>query len=113
MSFISDMSYQGCLQSIAPGNRDKNCKVLAMIHADVPCNESLLVAGKTLAVPITVLKVLSAGFGMAPYTAAKPGARAGPMKEGEIAEPMFKMIRPRERRAADYGALELHWEGDE
>ena len=77
---------------MSPGNKDKNCRVLAMVHADVPCNESLLVTGKTTAIPITVLKVLSAGFGMAPYSMAKPGARPNPIKADETAEPLFKMI---------------------
>ena len=97
------MSYQGCLQSISPGNKDKNCRVLAMAHADVPCSESLLVSCKTTAVPITVLKVLSTGFGCNPYTMAKPGARPTPLNEGEVAEPMFKMIN-------DFESDGLTWE---
>ena len=79
---MSDMSYQGCLQGITPGQRDKNARVLAMVHAAVPCKEELLVSGKTTAVPITVLKILSAGYAQAPYAMTKPGQRPTPLKDG-------------------------------
>ena len=81
-AFIGDMSYLGPLQGINPGQRDKNARVLAMVHADVPCKEELLVSGKTTAVPITVLKILSAGYAQAPYAMTKPGQRPTPLKDG-------------------------------
>ena len=80
--FMSDMSYQGSLAGINPGQRDKNARVLAMVHTDVPCREDLLVDQKTVAVPITVLRNLSGGFAQAPYATAKPGQRPAPLKDG-------------------------------
>ena len=79
---MSDMSYQGCLAGINPGQRDKNARVLAMIHTAVPCKEELLVSGKTTAIPITVLRNLSGGYAQAPYATAKPGQRPAPLKDG-------------------------------
>jgi hypothetical protein len=91
-SFISDMSHLGALQSVTAGQRDRNARVLALVHAPVPCKEELLVNSKTTAVPITILKVLSAGFSCSPFVGGKPGQKAPPPKEGEIAEPMFELV---------------------
>ena len=95
-SFISDMLYQGCLQGVATGQRDRKARVLALVHADVPCKEELLVTGKTTAVPITILRVLQGGFGQAPYTAAKQGSRPPPLKEGEVFENLFEVVKDHE-----------------
>ena len=86
------MSYQGPLQGVSAGTRDRNSRVLAMVHAAIPCKEELLVTGKTTAVPVTILKVLSAGFGQAPYVMAKPGQRPTPLKDGEKAENLFNIV---------------------
>ena len=92
-TFVEAVSYLGPLQSVSAGQRDKNARVLALIHNAVPCRESLLIEGKTVAVPITVLKVLSAGYGIAPFALAKKGSSA-PMalRDGEVAEPLFQMV---------------------
>ena len=92
-TFVEAVSYLGPLQTVSAGQRDKNARVLALIHNAVPCRESLLVEGKTVAVPITVLKVLSAGFGVAPFALAKKGSGTpAPMKDGETMEPLFQMV---------------------
>ena len=96
-TFISDMAYQGSLQSVTSGNRDRNARVLAIVHAAVPCKEELLVSGKTTAIPVTILKVLSAGFSQAPYTAAKKGSGPTPAKEGERFENLFNLIHDHEK----------------
>jgi hypothetical protein len=95
-SFILDMSHLGVLQSVTAGQRDRNARVLAVVHAPVPCKEELLVNSKTTAVPITILKVLSAGFSCSPFVGAKPGQKAPPVKEGETPEPMFELVNDTE-----------------
>ena len=83
----------GPLQSVPAGQRDKNARVLALVHNAVPCRESFSIEGKTTAVPITVLKVLSAGFGIAPFALAKKGSSApAALRDGETAEPLFQMV---------------------
>ena len=92
-SFVEAVSYLGPLQSVSAGQRDKNARVLALIHNSVPCREGLLIEGKTVAVPITVLKVLSGGFGIAPFAMQKnKSAGPAPLKDGELAEPLFQMV---------------------
>ena len=82
----------GVLQSVTAGQRDRNARVLAVVHAPIPCREELLVNSKTAAIPITILKVLSAGFACSPFVGAKPGQKAPPVKEGETPEPMFELV---------------------
>ena len=82
----------GVLQSVTAGQRDRNARVLAVVHAPVPRKEELLINSKTTAVPITILKVLSAGFACSPFVGAKPGHKAPPVKEGETPEPMFERV---------------------
>ena len=92
-SFIDSVSYLGPLQSVGAGQRDKNARVLAIVHAVVPCKEELLVVGKTTAVPITILKILSPGFGIAPFAMnKKPNSGPAPLKDGEVAEPLFQIV---------------------
>jgi len=90
-SFVQDMSHLGVLQSVTAGQRDRNARVLAIVHAPIPCKEELLINSKTSAIPITILKVLSAGFSCSPFVGAKPGQKALPA-EGEVVEPMFELV---------------------
>ena len=92
-TFVEAVSYLGPLQTVGAGQRDKNARVLALIHNAVPCRESLLVEGKTSAIPITVLKVLSAGYAQAPFALLKKGSSIpAPMRDGETMEPLFQMV---------------------
>jgi hypothetical protein len=88
--FVQDVSYLGAMQSIAPGARDRYARCLAVVHAAVPCKEEL-VGAKSTAVPITLLRVLSDGFSVAPFAMPKKGQSAAPLKDGERAEPLFRM----------------------
>jgi len=93
--FVQDVSYLGAMQSIAPGARDRYARCLAIVHAAVPCKEEL-VGTKSTAVPITILRVLSDGFSVAPYAMPKKGQSAAPPKDGERAEPLFRMNTTRQ-----------------
>jgi len=97
MDFVNAVAYNGPLLGVAPGQRDRNARVLAVVHAAVPCREELLVVGKTTAVPITILKVLCPGYGVAPFVAGKKGSAPAPLKEGERAEPLFMMVNDVEK----------------
>ncbi|KAJ1467814.1 hypothetical protein T484DRAFT_1755594 [Baffinella frigidus] len=88
--FVKDVAYLGSLQGVCAGPRDRYARVLAVVHAPVPCKEEL-VGSKCIAVPITIVKVLSDGYSVAPYAMAKKGQSAPPPKEGEKAEPLFRM----------------------
>ena len=88
--FVQDVSYLGAMQSIPPGARDRYARCLAFVHTAVPCKEEL-VGVKSVAVPITILRIMSDGFSVAPYAMAKKGQSAAPPKDGERAEPLFHM----------------------
>jgi hypothetical protein len=88
--FVKDLAYLGSLQGISAGPRDRFAKVLAIVHAAVPCREEL-VASKACAIPVTIIRILGEGFSVAPYTMPKKGQTAAPPKDGEKAEPLFRM----------------------
>ncbi|KAJ1467025.1 hypothetical protein T484DRAFT_3632002 [Baffinella frigidus] len=88
--FVKDMSYLGPLQGVSTGPRDRFARVLAIVHAPVPCKEEL-VGSKSTAVPCTIIRPLGEGFSVAPYAMAKKGQTAPPPKDGEKPEPLFRM----------------------
>jgi hypothetical protein len=88
--FVKDMAYMGALQGLSASPKDRYARVLAVVHSPVPCKEEL-VGTKSTAVPITIVRVLSDGYSVAPYAMAKKGQAAPPPKEGEKAEPLFRM----------------------
>jgi hypothetical protein len=88
--FVEDVSYLGAMQSITPGARDRYARCLAVVHTAVPCKEEL-VGVKSTAVPITILRIMSDGFSVAPFAMPKKGQSAPPPKDGERAEPLFRM----------------------
>jgi hypothetical protein len=88
-SFLNDVSYLGPLQGIGAGPKDRWSRVLAIVHSPVPCKEEF-VSTKCAAVPITIVRILDAGFSSAPYTAAKKGSAPAP-QTGVKPEPLFRV----------------------
>jgi hypothetical protein len=88
-SFLQDISYLGALQGVTAGPSDRNARVLAIVHSPIPCMESLV--PKCSATVITVLRVMSAGYGVAPYTMPKKGQGPVAVKDGEKPEPLFTL----------------------
>ena len=88
--FVQDVSYLGAMQSVTPGARDRYARCLAIVHTAVPCKEEL-VGVKSTAVPITILRIMSEGFSVAPFAMPKKGQSVAPPKDGERAEPLFRM----------------------
>jgi hypothetical protein len=90
-SFLSDVSYMGPLKGIVTGARDKWARVLAIVHESVPCKEEMVAPpAKCAVVPITIVRILDAGFSSAPYTAAKKGS-APPPQTGPKPDPLFRL----------------------
>jgi hypothetical protein len=88
--FVKDMAYLGPLQGMSCGPRDRFARVLAVVHAPVPCKEELC-GTKSSAVPCTILLPMSPGFSSAPFTQPKKGQAAAPPKDGEPILPLFAM----------------------
>jgi hypothetical protein len=93
-SFMQDIAYLGSLQAVGSTGSNKNARIYAMPHCDIPCKPGLITEGKCVAIPMTIMEINSnsKGFGVAPYSMPKPGQRAPPPSDGEKPLPLFETV---------------------